>query len=675
MKFLSSKFIIIGLTALIGSASAPISFAQDAEPENEATIDTQMAVAQAEDPYESYEQIKALGVVDPAVIPDPVEPIPEADTIPSDAVSAIDAKPYSDGEAIADIEADIIETAQNEPDDQSAGEADGLDLRIVTLDDGDVEKLELETEAEVDLDTQPVADAQSAKSMAALPSLDDGDNVIDAPRLARADILPFFLSAQEYLAARGGGEAAQTSLLYKVTTEPLSAEPQEASNQDVSDLAKSEIVQLLIGPDYVAQQSDQPGSEFRIYDFKYNRFLRILPPAEEGTSANLINVSLYALAHRNTRTVASMTDQGKRDVVDLGPIKLDAFWMESAMSWAMTDRLMDLQTERADEAVEITYKDEPAFAMTLDELAYTSPAQSDALLVFAHHSWPVHPSALREFFAAPAPVKSMTIISKTPSAPLGAKQVWTLMERKDGMGTFPLPGDVVSQAIHAGADDPIAFVINAAARGTALEGRPSKDGVAAEFREALEAGDLQKAWLSGQRYMTLFGSCEAHKADSVCEGLTAIEANEEQPASLKVLMGAFEDAKTSSTRARALKALKPYLNDPQAPPIILRMIGITRAKLGTATARAAGLETLDAQTLMKASLARDPYDPQTYLGLAQYKASRGEFEAAWDIYDVLRSSINNETSKRFGVDKVEAALLERAPGYFEIPVMVEVDDQ
>jgi len=435
-------------------------------------------------------------------------------------------------------------------------------------------------------------------------------------------------------------------------------------------VAKPEIVQLLIGPDYVAQQSDQPGSDFRIYDFKYNRFLRILPPAEEGASANLINVSLYALAHRNTRTVASMTDQGKRDVVDLGPIKLDAFWMESAMSWAMSDRLMDLQTHRADETVEITYKDEPAFAMALDELAYTSPAQSDALLVFAHHSWPVHPSALREFFAAPAPVKSMTIISKTPSAPLGAKQMWTLIERKDGVGAFPLPGDVVNQAIHAGANDPIAFVINAAARGTALEGRPSKEGVAAEFRVALEAGDLQKAWLSGQRYMTLFGSCE-----SVCEGLTAIEASEDQPASLKVLIGAFEDAKTSSTRARALTALKPYVNDPQAAPIILRIMGITRAKLGTATARAAGLETLDAQTLMKTSLARDPYDPQTYLGLAQYKAARGEFEAAWDIYDALRSSINNETSKRFGVDKVEAALLERAPGYFEIPVMVEVDDQ
>jgi len=187
---------------LMGSATAPISFAQDAGPENEAAIDTQVDVAQPADPYESYEQIKALGVVDPAVIPNPVEPIPEADTLPSDAVSVIDGKPYSDGEPIADIEADIIETTQNEADDQSAGGADGLDLRIVTLDDGDVEK----PEPELELETE--ADAQSAERTAALPSLDDGDNVIDAPRLARADILPFFLSAEEYLAARGGGEAA-----------------------------------------------------------------------------------------------------------------------------------------------------------------------------------------------------------------------------------------------------------------------------------------------------------------------------------------------------------------------------------------------------------------------------------------------------------------------------------
>ena len=86
-------------------------------------------------------------------------------------------------------------------------------------------------------------------------------------------------------------------------------------------------------------------------------------------------------------------------------------------------------------------------------------------------------------------------------------------------------------------------------------------------------------------------------------------------------------------KAEAIKTAMPYLDKPETPAFIVRTAAMARAKMKPAQASTVGVTNINAETLLKTALAKDPYDPNTYVGLAQVLAAKGAFEQSWDIYD------------------------------------------
>jgi hypothetical protein len=518
-----------------------------------------------------------------------------------------------------------------------------------------------ETETEIGTETEAQTDSQSD---VALPPEQDPLSKLPALKQARMDIAPFYLTAKEYLALRGNETSAQTRLTYSVVTKPLSEIEDDTDSEKEANAFTPQKVTLTLGPDFAMITR---GPEKRLYDFRFNRLLRISTPSEEGAAPHFTNSSLYPLVHRNTRLIANATDKGKRDSVSNGANeKLDAFWLESAMSWTMNDRAGTLHTEMQNDETLITYKGQMATQYSLDDAPFIDPDQSDAFLAFAHHNLPLHPSILRQFYGASAPLKSHHLAAITPQNPQGSVQIWTLERRTNNPDIFPLP-----QAALSTTQGPIPFIINEAARGRALGGRPSAQALIGDIESAAQDEDWTSAWLTAQRYMAYTKPCADADKRKTCKTLAAIEARTDLPEPLKALMSGFKDAKTAKTRVRALQTLKPWSGKEDTPAIVIRVIGLTRAKISTSTAKAAGIETLDAKPLIDRALALDPYDPRTYLGLAQFYAANGEYDAAWDVYDALRVSITNDASAPFRVDNAEANLQDRAPGYFMLSAIAQ----
>ncbi|MEE9347307.1 MAG: tetratricopeptide repeat protein [Robiginitomaculum sp.] len=527
--------------------------------------------------------------------------------------------------------------------------------------DGDEENIAALKETQIE-DTTTTA--INAKTDVILPPKQDPLPKLAKLKHVRTDIAPFYLTAREYLALRGNETNPQTRLTYSVVTKPLSAD----GNDDTREFKPQEII-LTLGADFVMMTRDieKGGLEKTIYDFRFNRLLRISDPSQDGAHPAFTNSSLYATAHSNTRLIANATNKGALNTISGGPNgDIDAFWLESAMSWSMNDRLKDLHTQTLEEGTLITYKEQPIAKYRLDKTPYSDPSHSDAFLAFAHHKLPLHPSVLRQFYAAPAPVKNLTVTAITPQTPEGSLQIWTLEQVVTNPGVFPLPQDALSDL-----SGPMAFIINEAARGRALGGPPNLDALTDEIETAINAKDWTQAWLTGQRYMAYSKPCGAADERGACTVLSAIESREDLPEDLTALISGFKAAKSSKTRVRALQALKPWAQKDDAPAIITRTIGVTRAKINAVTAKAAGLEMIDASPLINRALAQDPYDPHSYLGLAQFYAANGNYEAAWDVYDALRVSILSDPKAKIPVERAEAKLQNRAPGYFMLSAIAE----
>ena len=529
-----------------------------------------------------------------------------------------------------------------------------------------VERIEIVIEEETEgtdalpAEIMPEPEAELIKETIAEPVIEDPAEIIpSAPVLA-----PFYVSAEEYLGLRGEDDAHFASYEYEVVTQGLEEDA----------IATTSNISLNVGTNYVAIEA---GNKTRIYDFKQNRLLTLSPElGSDGKNtgrALFDNVSLYARAFRNTSTVMQMTGGGKIRGIKLGADKeLDAFWVESAMSWAARKLEAPLGVKAKKDKLKVFRGEQMVFAAKFSDEPYVDRAFKESLLVFAHHDWPLYPSVLQALYEYDRPIKHMEIISYGPSAPDGEKQIWSLIGRDAGKDAFPLPIDAIGAAQRI-PPTPLVFVINEAVQGRAFGGTPSAETIEADFDVAVEAKKSMAAWLLGQKYIAYTGACKIGDMSKICEDIKMIE--QAQRASVfgsgagnnqkfADYIKAFSPIKGPGTRAETVKALRPYLNKPDTPAIVLRRTAMARAGLKPRAAKLAGVVAVDPEALLRQSMAKDPYDKHTYLGLAQVYAARGAYEQSWDIYDALRAGVPGGMALAVKIDSAEEKLRQRAPGYF-----------
>ncbi len=618
------------------------------------------AGAQDIDPYALYEASKAA---QSQTAPGAVQSGPATQPIPTmvapEPKIKISLAPQPEPEPEAEI------APKTEPQPEPAQEQDSLIREAAAAEypkdnatDENAPEPAEESEAVKESDPESEAEPKAEASGPALPSMNNpAANAAYKPVLNRGDIAPFFLSAAEYLALRQDGPGPQMNLIYSVTQSGLT----EGSKPKTFDVA------LAVGPDYVARQSTQPAAPLKIYDFKYNRVLSVTGAERAGAPLIWVNVPLYALAHRNTRTVSAALKDAKDGAVQISPAaSLNTFWVESAYSLGLSDR-DNLVLDSGSAGGTLKFDGERVFEVSLSGETYETPEQSDAMLAFAHLDLPVHPAGLKQLYAA-GPVKAMTIISKSPGAPQGQKQVWTLKTASAQTAEFPLPAKALN-ALSETQNDPITFVMNQAARGIAPGGPPKYDELADAVLTAYEAEDFETAWLAAKRYELFSRPCKKNNIRKACKTLRAIEDMRKKPQRLEALIKAYAGSEDSKDRVTALQALRPWLDADDTPADILRLAGVLRAKIDSATAKVAGVDDIEAGRLIRSALLKDPYNPQMYLAMAQFYAAGGDYNAAWNSFDTLRSSVEPNEKAKFAVDRVERGLQDRAPGYFIPAVM------
>ena len=477
-------------------------------------------------------------------------------------------------------------------------------------------------------------------------------------------LAPFYVSAADYLALRGDEKQPQLALEYEVTTVGANSE----------EKGSSEIVTLIIGSDYASLQSPQSQ---KIYDFKLNRYLEIKPaPAGKDGVASppfLDNSSLYAKAYRNILAVRRATNNGALRRIKISEEQeIDAFWLESSMSWAAAPIEKKIKIKSSETDFLAIWEGETVASAKFSESAFENEEFKNSFFAFAHHVLPIHPNILIEFYNFDGPPKQLDMLSYGPTQPKGMTQKWVLKDRTVDKGTFPLTSDVLS-AIERRPISPLVFVVNEAVHNRAMGGIASPTELVSQFETSHEKGDKIGQWLAGQQYIAYTGTCKNEGKDGLCKALD--ELNEDAKfASLSALdpnakklsdfINATEMAKSKKNRATALFTLQPYLDDEDTPAFILRSAAMARASMKKVDAQKSGMDTIQAEALLKRALAKDPYDPHTYVGLAQVYAAKGAFEQSWDIYDVLRAAIPTVDAVTLKIDQAESKLKESAPGYF-----------
>jgi len=501
--------------------------------------------------------------------------------------------------------------------------------------------------------------------------------VAPAPKKqANTPLAPFYLSAQDYLALRDS-QLAQTILYYDVRRGPVSG----FNLTSVLDAVQK--VQITLGEDFAAVKT---GDNLKIYDFKFNRLLTVKPESKSpgskspGSKSNVPpqadklvfdNISLYAKAYRNMNTVRRITRNGSLKTLPMGEGKsLDAFWIESSMSWAASapDTALVIKPER--QFLSAERKNQLVFKAKFAEEKYASKAFRDTLLALAHHEWPMHPQILQALYAYNAPPKHLEMLTYSPNALKGQKQTWVLTKQTHNEAVFPLPEKALGVAQRQ-ETPPLVYVISEAAHNRALGGVQSLETLKQQFNQQIEAGKVWQAWITGQQYAAYSGKCDVRGAKGargavICQALMGIEAEQmsEQPERIQDYFTAVRAAGRDGLKAEAIKVVRPYLDEKDTPAFIVRIAAMARARMKPAQVKAAGLNKIDAETLLKKALAKDPYDPKTYVGLAQVLAAKGAYEQSWDIYDALRAGIPTAQAVELKINRVEKNLRKSTPGYF-----------
>lgn len=517
--------------------------------------------------------------------------------------------------------------------------------------------------------------------------------------------IAFYATAQEYLKTRGGGEAPQLTLIYEINTYGHGDQNQTTAKNQIA--AQTNNVNIVLGADYAALIYEDRGREgahdsiikkaatpkitytTKIYDFKLNRLLTIRPQMSVDGRATgreqFDNVSLFPGVYRNIKTVRRMTRNGSVREIQLGqkrdqtgaPQTLDAFWVESAMSWMAAEAKISLETvaETTDAGAKLNIirgKD-TVFSAAFAKKDYQAEGFKQSLLALAHHEWPLHPRVLQNLYDFDAPMSKFKILSYSPKAPNGDVQVWTLKARDMQTAGFPLPVKALS-VTERQPTMPLTVIISEAVQGKARGGMQSADSIEKEFYAHLQEDVPLTSWLLGQKYRAYTGGCGNRESAGevgkdgakLCGHLSKIEnaGAFDKTDKLHHYIQSRNWAQSKASRVQAVKIVKPYLDDPETPAIVLRTAAMARAKLKTGAAKAAGLENVRAETLLKAALAKDPYDPNTYVGLAQVYAANGALEHSWDIYDALRTGIPTVGAVALKIDAVENKIRRTAPGYF-----------
>ncbi|NNC37141.1 MAG: tetratricopeptide repeat protein [Acidimicrobiales bacterium] len=489
------------------------------------------------------------------------------------------------------------------------------------------------------------------------------DESVKEPEMPLA-LAPFYTSAPEYLTLRAAEKHDQLALDYLVETSTL----------DEGDEIRSEQVRLLIGPDYASLSS--PNSQ-KIYDFKMNRLLEIKPVKAldnpEETALFLDNVSIFAKAYRNINTVRQATDNGQKRRITIGKdLEVDSFWLESSMSWSAAKLDGPLKIKSTDSSLLAIWDGLSVVSASFDGPKYENSRIKNAFFAYIHHAWPIHPEILVDFYAFNSPPKTLEMVSFGPNQPKGQKQKWTLTSAKLIDADFPLPLEAMSP-VERKPMTPLVFVISEAVKNQAVGGIQSAADIEADFEKAQKAEDKIAQWIAGQKYIAYTGKCEDAGESWLCAALkdlsedskfAGIGALDPKSKSLSDFINATEMAKSKQNRAAALLALQPYLDDAQTPAFILRTAAMARASMKSAIAKKAGVGAIQAEALLKQALAKDPYDPHTYIGLAQIYAANGAYEQSWDIYDVLRAAIPTVGAVQLKIDHAESKLLAVGPGYF-----------
>lgn len=469
-------------------------------------------------------------------------------------------------------------------------------------------------------------------------------------------IAPFYLSAESYLEERSAGAGPQLVLHYEVASGAASG----------AGLGTVKDVKLTFGEDFAAMRVDK---NLTIYDFKLDRILSVKPEYNMAgkTTGKLLfeNTSLYAKVYRDIAAVRRATNNGRLTTLDMGQgTTLDAYWVESAMSWSVGKSEAELKIKNSKNAVKIIRGGVTIFSAEFTDKAYANRGSKNSLFAFAHHEWPLHPSVLRALYAYGSPPKWFEMLSYGPAALKGQKQVWTLVERADIDAEFPLPPGAIGSAQSKNVS-PLVFLINEAVHDRALGGIKSVDVLMQDFKTKMDAEAYGQAWILGQKYAAYSGGCKNPDDLTICNAAANIEQTrkDDLPKRIQDYMTAVSAARKGQ-KGDAVTMIAPYLDKKETPAFIIRTAAMARAKIKSSKAKEMDVVSINAENLLLTALAKDPYDPNTYVGLAQVLAAKGAFEQSWDVYDALRVGIPTASSLDLKINRLEQKLRKTAPGYF-----------
>jgi hypothetical protein len=456
----------------------------------------------------------------------------------------------------------------------------------------------------------------------------------------------FFTSAKRYIAQRGQTSGPRLTLRYEVTSKnALTAVPGPAHMLDI-----------ILGEDYAA--ISKSAGDITIYDFKTRRILNVT----EKEGGRFTNASLYAAAYQNIQTVGQMTKNGTQRSLDLGEGKtLDSFFLESALGHSASPLGGQLRVTQTGQKINASFKGEPVFSAALNGPKLEDVGMAYSFIGLLYHSEPVHPAILAELKELGAAPNAMTIHSYGPKYPDGRIFSWALKSKISETGAFPLPSSAKS-IVEQKNISPMGYVVSEAIAGRALGGAPNPRQMLTAINLRLKADDPLSAWVSAQSLKDRLGGCR--ELAGLCTAISKAQARSSESEELGRLVNAFKGLDSKVTRLGALIELKPSVDAVDAPSLVLRKMAVNLSKTSKAEREAAGLGDMDPAQMLRQAIARNPYDPLAYQGLAQILAARGEFVQSWDMNDALRAFPDIPAALTRPIERAEAKLAALAPGYF-----------
>ena len=469
----------------------------------------------------------------------------------------------------------------------------------------------------------------------------------------KASLLPFYASAQEYLEARQTGEHEQMTLTYSVTV----------SNAKSGLSVDPKIMTLVLGPDYAAITKDETT---QIYDFKMTRLLTLYQPQDLIPTQSpefFSSVSLYPVVLNNVDTVKKATRNGTKDVIKIGPdTVLDSFWMEAGTGWSARANIEGLKVTRNEDDIKAVYKDTVPLTLRLGGPDIPSDDHMRVLYAYWLHDIPIHPAILPKIGRPGHAPSSITLLSYNPKYPDGLKTKWTLTSSNVQAGTFPLSADMPT-ALEVDQTTPLAFVIAESAAKTSENITAELEELQKDMAGFVENDDEFLAWVTGQTLGARLGGC-AYSKEDLCDSLNRLENAAKPSSDLARVSNFLANLHIPAKREAALEGLLPYTKDDLAPAFLLKKAGMARARVKTSRLTSETIKSMKPDHLLEKALIQDPLDPETYHGLSQIYAVRGNFAESWDLLDALRQIESAPDAITAPVGRVEQSLKIQAPGYF-----------